>query len=110
MSQRDWIKLVPTLGKEFAGESLGGWTSGREFLRMDGQDNGTDRGEKIRYFNEDTVGNFKLFLISSRAGGVGINLCAANRVSQFDPSFSLVLDVLYVMRSSPLSLLLGCSL
>lgn len=81
VSHNDWTKIVPSLKDEFADERLGGWKSGREFLRMDGQDNGANRGEKIKFFNEDAVGTLKLFLISSRAGGIGINLCAASRVS-----------------------------
>ena len=62
---------------------MGEWRSGWEYLRIDGGVSGSERGDLIREFNEEMSG-VRLFLISSRAGGVGINLCSANRVSRYE--------------------------
>lgn len=85
LSQRNWQKLVPSLAASFPGhldKMIGGWKAGVEFLRIDGQTAGDKRGDLVKEFNED-FGFVRLFLISSRAGGMGINLCSANRVSYF---------------------------
>lgn len=82
IAQDDWPSLVPSLDQAFPGHRIGGWKAGRHFLRIDGATSAGDRGDRISQFNENSV---RLFLISSRAGGVGINLCSASRVSR--PSF-----------------------
>jgi hypothetical protein len=71
---------VPSLASSFPGHSMGGWKAGRDFLRIDGSTTGAERGDLVKEFNED-LSSVRLFLISSRAGGMGINLCSANRVS-----------------------------
>ena len=57
---------------------MGGWIKGKDFLRIDGGTSGYERGELLKDFSDDQ--NLKLFLISSVAGGIGINLVSANRV------------------------------
>ena len=74
----DWGSQVPSLADAFPGISIGGWELGKHFLRIDGTTSASDRGNRINRFEEDSI---RLFLISSRAGGIGINLCSANRVS-----------------------------
>lgn len=51
------------------------------FVRLDGQT--TDRQAVINQFNEDE--KIRIFLISLRAGGFGLNLTAADTVILFDP-------------------------
>jgi hypothetical protein len=53
------------------------------FLRIDGNTSQQDRSRIIEQFN-DPEENYDLILISTKAGGEGINLCAANRIIIFD--------------------------
>jgi ATP-dependent DNA helicase len=50
--------------------------------RIDGSVAQTDRREQIKEFNENS--DFRVFLLSTRAGGQGINLAAADTVILFD--------------------------
>ncbi|KAK6087523.1 iswi chromatin-remodeling complex atpase isw2 [Seiridium cupressi] len=54
--------------------------------RIDGSVAQADRREEIRSFNEDP--EFKIFLLSTRAGGQGINLAAADTVILFDSDWN----------------------
>lgn len=78
LASKDWASQVPSLVDAFPGVSIGGWELGKQFLRIDGTTSASDRGNRVTKFEEDSI---RLFLISSRAGGIGINLCSANRVS-----------------------------
>ncbi|CAJ1961919.1 unnamed protein product [Cylindrotheca closterium] len=91
----DWGKQVPSLGDAFPGVSIGGWELGKQFLRIDGTTSANDRGNRIDRFEEDSI---RLFLISSRAGGIGINLCSANRVVIFDSHFNPTIDLQALYR------------
>ena len=55
--------------------------------RIDGSISQSDRQEQIRLFN-DPKSEFKLFLLSTRAGGQGINLTAADTVILFDSDWN----------------------
>ena len=78
LATEDWLTLCPSLQKSFPGLSIGGWSQGKDFLRIDGRTSGFERGALLKDFSDDK--NLKLFLISSVAGGIGINLVSANRV------------------------------
>ena len=54
--------------------------------RIDGGVSQDDRQQQIKLFNTDT--EFKLFLLSTRAGGLGINLTAADTVIIFDSDWN----------------------
>lgn len=53
------------------------------YLYLDGETSAKERVERVKKFNEDS--NIKVFLISLKAGGVGLNLTSASVVIHFDP-------------------------
>ena len=70
---------------------------GWKFHRIDGSTDVLDRQKQIEEFN--TKPEFFVFLLSTRAGGLGINLCAADTCILFDSDWnphqdSQVLDAL----------------
>ncbi|KAI9045578.1 DEAD/DEAH box helicase [Aspergillus affinis] len=62
-----------------------------EFVRIDGRTNVEDRQSIIDAFHERT--EIPVFLLSTKAGGAGINLACANKVIIFDSSFNPQEDV-----------------
>ncbi|CAN8101968.1 unnamed protein product [Discula destructiva] len=54
--------------------------------RIDGTVHQKERAEQIALFNEDP--DFKIFLLSTRAGGQGINLASADTVILFDSDWN----------------------
>lgn len=62
-----------------------------EFVRLDGRTNVEDRQSILDAFHERE--EIPVFLLSTKAGGAGINLACANRVIIFDSSFNPQEDV-----------------
>jgi superfamily II DNA or RNA helicase len=60
--------------------------SGRKFLRLDGKTPSSQRQSLCKQFN--TSDTEQVFLISTRAGGLGLNITGANRVVIFDFLFN----------------------
>ncbi|KAI9891451.1 MAG: hypothetical protein M1814_002770 [Vezdaea aestivalis] len=56
--------------------------------RLDGSTAQVDRAEEIRRFNAKGKNGADIFLLSTRAGGQGINLMAADTVILFDSDFN----------------------
>lgn len=86
-----WTDHASTLAAAFPGTQIGGWKKGREYLRIDGSDTSDQRGSLIKKFNQNEgrlSERAKCFLISAKAGGIGITLTAANRVVCFDTHFN----------------------
>ena len=61
---------------------------GKDYYCMDGSTAPDTRKVCCKYFNKATNYRMRLFLISTKAGGLGINLVAANRVIVFDASWN----------------------
>eukprot|EP01130_Rhizamoeba_saxonica_P018421 TRINITY_DN9210_c0_g1_i1.p1 TRINITY_DN9210_c0_g1~~TRINITY_DN9210_c0_g1_i1.p1 ORF type:complete len:829 (-),score=168.41 TRINITY_DN9210_c0_g1_i1:45-2531(-) len=57
--------------------------SGVRFVRLDGTMSQANREKSIKLFNTDPT--VKIFLISMKAGGLGLNLTAGSRVFLMDP-------------------------
>ncbi|KAI9826656.1 MAG: hypothetical protein M1832_006252 [Thelocarpon impressellum] len=57
----------------------------RRYCRLTGDTKMTERQKNTKDFN---LGNFDVYLISTRAGGLGLNLYGANRVIIFDFAFN----------------------
>ncbi|CAI0627012.1 unnamed protein product [Linum tenue] len=62
------------------------------YLRLDGHTSGGDRGALIDMFNKQSS-PFFIFLLSIRAGGVGVNLQAADTVIIFDTDWNPQVDL-----------------
>ncbi|KAK2612163.1 DNA-dependent ATPase protein rad54 [Conoideocrella luteorostrata] len=60
-------------------------------LRLDGTMNVNKRQKLVDRFNDPTAEEF-IFLLSSKAGGCGINLIGANRLVLFDPDWNPAAD------------------
>ena len=73
------------------GSNLSRWQKGREYLRIDGSIPTSERQELIHKFNNTkSNGRCSLFLLSTRAGNMGINLQAATRVGKLISSLYIV--------------------
>jgi len=74
------------------------WIPGKDYYRMDGSTSAETRKIWCKTFNKTTSHRMRLFLISTKAGGLGINLVAANRVIIFDASWNPSHDVQSIFR------------
>ena len=63
---------------------------GINYLKLTGKTSVKDRFELIEQFNNDD--NVKVFLISLKAGGTGINLTSADMVIHYDPWWNLSVE------------------
>ena len=72
-------------------------TEGWRFERLDGSVSGTERQRAIDRFSDKNSDSF-IFILSTRAGGVGINLTAADTVIVFDPDWNPQNDVQAMAR------------
>ncbi|KAL0951419.1 hypothetical protein HGRIS_008111 [Hohenbuehelia grisea] len=71
---------------------------GIKFLRLDGSTKGRDRQKGMDEFNRPGSDVF-IYLLSTRAGGVGINLFSADTVIIFDPDFNPHQDLQAIARA-----------
>ena len=79
------VQMLNILEKFVKG--LGGFN----YLRMDGNTNIKDRQSLVDRFNNDP--NLHVFLLTTKVGGLGINLTGANRVIIFDPDWNPSTDI-----------------
>ncbi|CAI5719631.1 unnamed protein product [Peronospora destructor] len=61
------------------------------FVRLDGTTSAKKRKNLVDTFNDPTTNSFA-FLLSSKAGGCGLNLIGANRLVLFDPDWNPATD------------------
>ncbi len=58
-----------------------------QYVRLDGSMSIKKRGKIVDEFNDPCNGAF-IFMLSSKAGGCGLNLIGANRLVMFDPDWN----------------------
>ncbi|XP_068596338.1 transcriptional regulator ATRX [Brachionichthys hirsutus] len=88
---KDEDKVSPYKGE-------GKWFRNIDYYRLDGSTNATTRKKWAEEFNDTSNVRGRLFLISTRAGSLGINLVASNRVIIFDASWNPSYDVQSIFR------------
>lgn len=71
-----------------------GWT----YKRLDGSTTQSDRQPLVDSFNRSTVEQSFCFLLSSKAGGMGLNLIGANRLIMFDADYNPAIDAQAMAR------------
>ena len=80
LNSLDWGREIPYIANLDPEKIWGGWKKNVDYLRIDGSTSATQRGDLINTFNKDNLcaqtiknaeKNSKLFLISSKAGGIG---------------------------------------
>lgn len=92
LSMVDENTRIPNPSAKLGGFN-GTWTQGLDYFRLDGSTPIETRNIACNRFNKEDNTRARLFLISTRAGGLGINLVAANRVVIFDVSWNPSHDV-----------------
>lgn len=65
---------------------------GYQYCRIDGQSSSEDREYSMEEFNKENSSKF-IFLLSTRAGGLGINLATADTVVLFDSDWNPQMDL-----------------
>lgn len=74
------------------------WIKGLDYLVLDGGSTKNRRHKMCADFNNMENKRLRLFLISAKAGGIGINLTAANRCVILDSSWNPSLDQQNIFR------------
>lgn len=121
LAHEDWMLHVPSLKEKFPDKRLGGMKRDVDYVRIDGDTKSGDRGDLVDKFNDSTEQSARVFLISSKAGGIGINLVSirysflstlltqaalthaslqptANRVVLLDTHFNPTVDMQCIFR------------
>lgn len=75
------------------------WKKGKDWYRLDGRTESSERQKLVERFNDPTNKRVKCTLISTRAGSLGINLYAANRVIIVDGSWNPTYDLQAIYRA-----------
>jgi DNA repair and recombination protein RAD54B len=67
------------------------------YMRLDGSTPSAQRADRVKAFNSGQNGA-AVFLLSAKAGGVGLNLIGANRLICFDPDWNPATDLQTMAR------------
>ncbi|XP_011038466.1 PREDICTED: protein CHROMATIN REMODELING 20-like isoform X2 [Populus euphratica] len=89
-----YLSRLPRVGKK--GKF---WRKGKDWYRLDGRTESSERQRLVERFNDPENKRVKCTLISTRAGSLGINLYAANRVVIVDGSWNPTYDLQAIYRA-----------
>nr|CDS32134.1 Transcriptional regulator ATRX [Hymenolepis microstoma] len=89
---------MPSLVQYFSDMERNTWRRGHDYERIDGSLSAVQRNTLQTRFN-GTSQRFRLLIISTKAGGLGVNLTAANRLIIFDVSWNPSHDIQSIFRS-----------
>ncbi|XP_061658924.1 transcriptional regulator ATRX-like isoform X1 [Syngnathoides biaculeatus] len=92
----DFLATSPQRRKDSS--KAGRWIKNLDYYRLDGSTAAALRTKWANCFNNAANARGRLFLISTRAGSLGINLVSANRVIIFDASWNPSHDIQSVYR------------
>ena len=82
----------------FPQKVIGTWSLNEDYFRLDGATSSEQCQKWCSAFNDPLNVRSRLFLISTKAGGIGINLVGANRAIIFDASWNPSHDLQSVYR------------
>ena len=91
------LDLIESFLKQWINKKKPSFMSTLEYFRFDGSTDAIKRSKYVDEFN-DPDSCVKLFLISTKAGGIGINLVGASRCIIFDASWNPVHDLQSIFR------------
>ncbi|XP_071848103.1 uncharacterized protein [Apostichopus japonicus] len=92
------IALASSEEIELEFERYDTWTKGVDYFRIDGSVEAQTRKAMADKFNQSDNVRGRLFLVSTRAGSLGINLVAASRVIIFDACWNPSHDIQSIFR------------
>ncbi|RNA34803.1 transcriptional regulator ATRX [Brachionus plicatilis] len=92
------LDLIEIFLEKLSHDKKDRWRKDEDYYRLDGQTDVHKRQSDVDKFNDERNRRGRFFLISTRAGGIGINLVGANRCIIFDACWNPSYDTQSIFR------------